>query len=215
VRINFPKHLYNSILLAVFYTLPCILGSCFAGYGFSRFRIRESRIFFFVMMATMMIPFMVTVIPFYLLVGRYGLANKRYLWILWGLQGTPFLIFLFRQYFSTIPYSFEESARLDGAGRFQIFFRIMFPLVQTGVIIAAIYSFQWAWANYLRPAIFLSSDKANLAVKLAQGYQDPQGNIYYNVAMAGISLYSMPIVALFFVLQKWFMSGLLGGGLKG
>ena len=213
--IRYPRFFVNSVILSVFYTVPCVLASCLIGYGFSRFRVREKKYIFLLMLSTMMVPYMVTLVPLYLLVAKIGLADKRYFWILWGIQGTPFLIFLFRQYFSTIPASFEESARIEGAGRFQIFFMILFPLVQTAAIIAAIFAFQWSWSNYLMPVLFLRGEKVSLAVKLANGYTDLKQNILHNVGMAGIVYYTAPIVIVFFVLQKRFIAGLLSGGLKG
>ncbi len=213
--VRFGRFLLNSLVLSLFYTLPCIMSSCFAGYAFSRFQIRESRGVFLLVLSTMMIPYMVTVVPLYLLVTKIGLTDKRWLWILFGMQGAPFLIFLFRQYFSTIPLSFEESARIDGANRFQVFFYIMFPLVQTAVIIAGIFAFQWSWADFLQPILFLRGEKLPLAVKLAKGYVDQKESILFHVVMAGLIYYTLPIVILFFTLQRRFISGLLAGGLKG
>jgi ABC-type glycerol-3-phosphate transport system permease component len=213
--VRFGTFLVNSIILSAFYAAPCIMASCFAGYAFSRFRVRESKGVFLLVLSTMMIPYMVTVVPLYLLVTRLGLTDKRWLWLLFGLQGAPFLIFLFRQYFSTIPLSFEESARLDGAGRFQTFFYIMFPLVQTGVIIAGIFAIQWSWADFLQPTLFLRGEKLPLAVKLARGYVDQKESILYHVGMAGLLYYTLPIIILFFALQRRFIAGLLSGGLKG
>lgn len=213
--VKFGRYFVNSLIIAVFYTIPCIIGSSFAGYGFSRFPVRENKAVFLLMLSTMMIPFMVTIMPFFLLVSRIGLVNKRWLWILWGLQGMPFLIFLFKQYFSTIPISFEESAKLEGAKPLQIYFRIMFPLVQTAVIIAAIWGFNWAWSNYLRPVLFLTAEKVTLSVILAKGYTDLKENLLYNIAMAGILYYSLPVIILFFAIQRKFIAGLMSGGLKG
>ncbi len=213
--IRYERFVFNSLIIALFYTVPCVMGSCLTGYGFSRFQVKEKRAIFMLMLSTMMIPYMVTLVPLYLIVSKIGLVNKRVFWIMWGVQGMPFLIFLFRQYFSTIPYSFEESARLDGANRYQIFFRIMFPLVQTAVIIAAIFAFQWSWSNYLMPVLFLRAEKVTLAVKLANGYVDMKQNILHNIGMAGIVYYTLPIVIVFFSLQKRFIAGLLSGGLKG
>ena len=213
--IGYERFFFNSVIIAVFFTIPCIMGSCFTGYGFSRFRVKGRNAIFMLMLSTMMIPYMVTMVPLYLIISKTGLLDKRALWILFGIQGLPFLIFLFRQYFSTIPFSFEESARIDGANRFQIFFRIMFPLVQTAVIIAAIFAFQWSWSNYLLPVLFLRGEKVTLAVKLATGYVDQKQNILHNIGMAGIVYYTLPIVIVFFALQRRFISGLLSGGLKG
>jgi ABC-type glycerol-3-phosphate transport system permease component len=162
-----------------------------------------------------MIPVMVTIMPLYMVMSRVGFVNQRGLWFIWGISGIPFIIFLFRQFFSTIPASFEESARMDGAGRFQIFFTIMFPLVQTGVIVAGIFAFQWSWSEFLMPVLFLSDEKSTLAIKIAMSYADQKENLLYNIGMAGIVYYTLPLVIIFFVLQKRFVAGLLAGGLKG
>lgn len=214
-KIHFGRYLINSIILTVFYSIPCILSSCLAGYGFARFQIKENKPIFIVVLSSMMIPLMVTIMPFYLMMSKIGMVNKRWLWIIWGIQGLPFIIFLFKQFFSTIPVSFEESARLDGAGRFRIFFTIMFPLVQTGIIIAAIFAFHWSWSDYVMPVLFFTEKKVTLAVKLAVGYSDQKENLLFNLAMAGIVYYTLPVVIVFFSLQKQFVAGLLSGGLKG
>jgi ABC-type glycerol-3-phosphate transport system permease component len=212
---SYGRFFINSLLISVFYTLPCIIGSGFAGYGFSRYPVPENKAVFLLMLSTMMIPFMVTIVPFYLLVSKIGLVNKRWMWILWGLQGMPFLIFLFKQYFSTIPMSFEESAKIEGAKPLQIYFRIMFPLVQSAVIIAAIWGFNFAWGDYLRPVLFLTAQKLTLSVKLSTGYTDLKENLLYNIAMAGIIYYTLPVIILFFAIQRRFIAGLMSGGLKG
>jgi multiple sugar transport system permease protein len=213
--IRYQRFLLNSLLISLLYTVPCVMASCFAGYGFSRFRAREKKLIFMLMLSTMMIPYMITLVPLFIMLARIGLVDKRYLWLFWGLQGAPFLIFLFRQYFSTIPVSFEEAARIEGANRYQVFFRIMFPLVQTAVIIAAIFAFQWSWSDYLMPVLFLRGEKVTLAVRLVNGYVDVKQNILHNIGMAGIVYYTLPIIIVFFTLQKRFIAGLLSGGLKG
>jgi multiple sugar transport system permease protein len=213
--VNFGKYLINSIILTIMYAVPAIMSSCFAGYAFSRFQVRESRAFFLLVLSTLMIPVMVTIMPLYMVMSRVGFVNQRGLWFIWGISGIPFIIFLFRQFFSTIPASFEESARMDGAGRFQIFFTIMFPLVQTGVIVAGIFAFQWSWSEFLMPVLFLSDEKSTLAIKIAMSYADQKENVLYNIGMAGIVYYTLPLVILFFALQKRFVAGLLAGGLKG
>jgi multiple sugar transport system permease protein len=213
--VQFGRYLLNSLLLTVMYAVPAIMSSCFAGYAFSRFQVRESKALFLVVLSTLMIPAMVTIMPLYMIMSKLQFVNQRILWFFWGLAGIPFIIFLFRQFFSTIPISFEESARMDGAGRFQIFFSIMFPLVQTGVIVAAIFAFQWSWSEFLMPVLFLSNEKSTLAVKIAMGYADMKENVLYNIGMAGIVYYTLPLVIIFFSLQKRFVAGLLSGGLKG
>ena len=213
--INFGKYLINSIVLTLMYGIPAVMSSCFAGYAFSRFQVRESRALFLVVLSTLMIPVMVTIMPLYMVMAKFHFTNQRGLWFVWGLSGIPFIIFLFRQFFSTIPTSFEESARMDGAGRFQIFFSIMFPLVQTGLIVASIFAFQWSWSEFLMPVLFLSDEKVTLAVKVAMSYADQKENVLYNIGMAGIVYYTLPLVIVYFALQRRFVAGLLSGGLKG
>jgi len=213
--VNFGKYLINSIILTILYAVPAVMTSAFAGYAFSRFQVRESRALFLVVLSTLMIPVMVTMMPLYMVLARAQFVNQRGLWFVWGLSGIPFIIFLFRQFFSTIPASFEESARMDGAGRFQVFFRIMFPLVQTGLIVASIFAFQWSWSEFLMPVLFLSDEKSTLAVKIAMSYADQKENVLYNIGMAGIVYYTLPLVIVYFALQKRFVAGLLAGGLKG
>ena len=213
--INFGKYFLNSLLLTALYIVPAVMSSCFAGYAFARFRVRESNTFFVIVLATLMVPTMVTIMPFYMILTKIGFLDQRLLWVLLGLPGLPFVVFLFRQFFSTIPASLEESARIDGAGRLRIFFSIMFPLVKTGLVIAFIFAFQWSWSEYLAPVLFLSDDKTSLAVKIMGGYSDQKENILYIVAMAGVLYYTLPLVLIFFAMQKRFVAGLLEGGIKG
>jgi len=213
--IDYGKFFINSVILVVFHTVPAVLASSLIGYGFSRFRVRESKVLFFLMLSTMMIPFMVTLVPLYIMIAKTGMLDRRGFWILWGLKGTPFLIFLFRQYYSTIPTAFEEYAMIEGARKFQIYRLVMFPLVQTAVLIGTILVVQWTWSDYLLPILFLRGDKLTLAVTLAKGYNTYEGDLLQNVAMAGIVYYTLPIVIVFFALQKRFVAGLLSGGLKG
>jgi multiple sugar transport system permease protein len=186
-----------------------------AGYALARFDIRENRIFFTIVLSSIMIPYIITLIPFYLLVKNIGLNDRHLLWLIYGLGGAPFLIYLYRQFFSTIPASFEESARMDGAGRLTIFFRIMFPLVNSGTIITAIFAFQWSWQNYIMPSLFLSSLKTTLAVMINSSFVDVQQNLLLGELMAGVMFYIAIPLLIFFVFQKYIMRGMLDGGVKG
>lgn len=215
VRLDLGRYLYNSVVTSVLYTLSCTLSSSMAGYALARFRIRESGFFFTLVLAAMMIPQVITLIPFYLLVKDLGLADRHSFWFLYGLGGAPFLIYLYRQFFSTIPASFEESARMDGAGRIPIFFRIMFPLVKSGTVITAVFAFQWSWQNYIMPSLFLSSTKTTLAVQINTAFQDLQQNILLGELMAGVLYYISVPLLLFFIFQRYIMRGMLDGGVKG
>lgn len=214
-KTEYLRYLANTAIVSVLYTLACTLSSAMAGYAFSRFPIRENKLFFNVMLSSIMIPYIITIIPFYLLVKDIGLNDRHVLWLIYGLGGAPFMIYLYRQFFSTIPASFMESARMDGAGRFLIFFRVMLPLVKSGTVVTAIFAFQWTWQNYLMPALFLSAQKTTLAVKLNGLYVDIQQNILYTELMAGVVYYIMVPVIVYFIFQRQIMRGMLAGGLKG
>jgi multiple sugar transport system permease protein len=214
-RINYLRYVYNSAVVALMYTFTCTLSSAMAGYALARFRIRENNLFFTIVLSSIMIPYVITLIPFYLLVKNMGLTDRHLLWLIYGMGGAPFMIYLYKQFFSTIPQSYEESARIDGAKRFQIFFRIMLPLVKSGTIITAIFAFQFTWQNYIMPALFLSSLKTTLAVKINGAYVDIQQSILLGELMAGVIYYIGIPVILFFIFQKYIMRGMLEGGIKG
>lgn len=214
-RIDYLKYIYNSLVVAILYTASCTLSSAMAGYALARFQIRENNLFFTIVLSSIMIPYVITLIPFYLLVKNMGLTDTHLLWLIYGMGGAPFMIYLYKQFFSTIPASFEESARIDGAGRFRIFFNIMLPLVKSGTIITAIFAFQFTWQNYIMPSLFLSSLKTTLAVKINGAYVDIQQNILLGELMAGVFYYIGIPVLLFFVFQKYIMRGMLEGGVKG
>jgi ABC-type glycerol-3-phosphate transport system permease component len=213
--INYLRYLYNTIMVSVLYTVSCTLSSAMAGYAFARFQIRESNLFFTIVLSSIMIPYIITIIPFYLLIRNLGLTDKHFLWLIYGISGAPFMIYLYRQFFLTIPASFEESARIDGANRWQIFFRIMLPLVKSGTIITAMFAFQWTWQNYIMPVLFLTAKTTTLAVKLNGAYVDIQQNILYGPLMAGVFYYIAVPVILFFIFKRHIMRGMLTGGLKG
>lgn len=214
-RLDFVTYTYNTIAVSLLYTLTCTFSSAMAGYALARFDIKENNAFFTIVLSSMMIPYIITLIPFYLLVKNMGLNDRHLLWLIYGLGGAPFLIYLYRQFFSTIPMSFEESARMDGAGRFRIFFGIMFPLVKSGTIITAIFAFQWSWQNYIMPSLFLSSLKTTLAVMINSAFVDVQQNILLGELMVGVLYYIAIPLVIFFVFQKYIMAGMLEGGVKG
>ena len=214
-RLNLGAYLYNTVATSLMYTVACTFSSAMAGYALARFNVRENGFFFTLVLSSMMIPYIITLIPFYLLVKDLGLTNRHILWLLYGLGGAPFLIYLFRQFFATIPASLEESARMDGAKPLRIFFSIMLPLVKSGTIISAIFAFQWSWQNYLMPALFLSSLKTTLAVQINVAFQDIQQNILLGELMAGVMYYIAIPLILFFVFQRYIMHGMLEGGVKG
>ncbi|GAB2991299.1 carbohydrate ABC transporter permease [Streptomyces pseudoechinosporeus] len=204
----------NSLTIATIYSVLITLASAWAGYGFARLDAPGKRVIFGVLMSTMMLPQIITLIPTYLLFAKINLLNTYMPWVLWGLAGAPFLIFLFRQFFSNMPKELEEAAIVDGCGSVRIFWRIFLP--QSWPVIAAslIISFSWSWGDYVAPALLLDSDRTTLTVKLATGYVNEHGAQMSNLVAAGAVMYVVPVLALFLIMQRGFVSGISTSGLK-
>lgn len=212
----FAVYLLHSVVLAGSFTVLTVVTSSMAGFAFSRHRgVPGRNALFAVVLATMMVPGLVTVVPQYMLFAKLNLLNSYWPWILWGISGSAFHIFLFRQFFLNIPKELEDAAEVDGCNKFRIFWQIFLPNSLPVIATSAIFSFSWVWGDWLFPELFLNDSITTLAVKLATAYVDPQGNVLTTVTMAGVLLYVLPLVVVFFVAQKYIIQGIVTTGLKG
>ncbi|WP_128434999.1 carbohydrate ABC transporter permease [Streptomyces cyaneus] len=204
----------NSLTIAVITSTLTTLASAWAGYGLARLDAPGKRIVFGLLLSTMMMPAIITLIPTYLLFAKIGLVNTYVPWVLWGLCGAPFLIFLFRQFFTGIPKELEEAAIIDGCGQIRIFWRIFLPQSWPVIATSVILTFSWSWGDYVGPALFLDDDRTTLAVKIAGGYVNEHGTGLYTLVAAGAVTYIVPVLVLFLILQRGFISGTATSGLK-
>jgi multiple sugar transport system permease protein len=211
-----PFFLYagRSFLLASTYTVLVVTSSALAGFGFARHRAPGRNALFILVVAMIMVPGIVTIIPQFILYSRLRLVGTYWPWVLWGLSGSPFHIFLFRQFFAGFPRELEDAAEVDGAGRFRIYWQIFMPNAGPVIAAAAIFAFQWVWGDFFLQSIFLNEPQATLAMKLVSAYRDPRGNPLYTQTMAAVVLFVMPLVVLFFVAQKSIIRGIVTSGLK-
>ena len=161
--INFPAYAVNSVFLSSLYAVLVTLFSALVGFGFARLRGPGKAPLFVVILSTMMLPQILTVIPTYVLFSRIGLVNTYWPWVLWGMGTSPYLVFLFRQFFSAIPVDLEDAAIIDGYGYGRIFLRIFLPLSRPALLTSFLISFVWIWGDYISPALFLDSGKSTLA----------------------------------------------------
>jgi multiple sugar transport system permease protein len=214
-RINFLAYATNSLILSVIYATLISFSSALVGFGFARLKGWGKRPLFLIMLSTMMLPNIVTLIPTYVIFARLGLVDTYWPWVLWGLAASPYLVFLFRQFFTAIPSELEEAAILDGCGYGRIFWRIFLPLSVPVIMTAFVLSFTWVWGDYITPSLLLSQDNTTLAVAIGSGYVDPHGNGLANVQAAGSLLYIIPEIAIFFIAQRYFVRGIVTSGLKG
>ncbi|MFB9318352.1 carbohydrate ABC transporter permease [Cryptosporangium minutisporangium] len=213
--INFAAYTLNSLFLATTYAVLITLSSAAVGFGFARLQAPGKRALFFVLLSTMMLPQILTLLPTYVLFSRIGLINTYWPWVLWGLAASPYLVFLFRQFFAAIPRELEDAAIVDGCGWGRIFFRIFLPLSRPVVVTAFLLSFTWTWGDYIAPALLLDVDHTTLSVAITAWYRDPRGNAIPTVQAAAAALYVIPMMVVFLFAQRYFIRSALSSGIKG
>lgn len=205
----------NSLFLATLSAVLSTASSAIVGFAFARIRTRGSKVLFNVVLSTMMIPAIATLIPTYILFSRIGLVGTYWPWVLWGLGGSAYLVFLFRQFFAAIPLELEDAAIIDGCGWFRIFVQIFLPVSRPIILTSLLLSFTWAWGDYLTPALLLNQDNTTLAVAVTFAYRDPHGNGIPTLQAAASVLYILPVLVIFQFFQRYFINSALSSGVKG
>src|SRR5205814_6194280 len=197
-------------------TGACVLGNLLlcslAGYAFARLRFFGRDVVFVVILATLMVPFQVVLIPTFLIMKHLGLIDSLGALILPNLV-TPFGIFLMRQFFRTLPIDLEESARIDGCTRLGVLFRIVLPLSLPALATLGIVTFLWTWNDFLWPLIVITStDQSTVQLGLAsfQGAHDTK----WNLLMAGNVMALAPMLIVFIGAQRWFVRSLASTGIR-
>ena len=213
--VDYGRFAINSLIISVIYSSLVTLSSALVGFGFARLQGKGKRLFFLIMLATIMLPPILGFIPTYVIYAQLGLLNTYWPWVFSGLASSPFLSFLFRQFFSSIPQELEDAAIVDGAGYAQIFWRIFLPLSGPVLATSAIFSFTFAWGDYLTPLLYLNADNTTLSVAMTLGYEDPQQHVFTNILSAGVIFYILPVLILFLFAQRYFIRGIVATGLKG
>ena len=211
----FLHQLKNSVLVAAITTALGVLLACTAAYGFSRLNFVGRQLGLQAFLVTQMFPGVVMTIPLYILLGKLGLLNSIVgLVLVYSVSALPFCVWNLKGYFDTIPKELEEAAIVDGASRIRIFVTIVLPLARPAIAITALFSFMTAWNEFILAATLMNSELAyTLPVALKQ-YVGAQ-SVQYGLFAAGAIIASVPIMALFFALQKHLVGGLTAGGVKG
>ncbi len=214
-EIPFWRQITNSFIITFAVVAGQLATAVMAGYAFARLRFPGNNILFWIVLATMMIPYQAIIIPVFVLIARYlGLADTLWSLILPSLP-TAFGVFLLRQYFKQIPPDFEEAAMMDGANQWQIFSRIYFPLASPGMAILAVLTFNAKWNDYFTPLIFMNSAERfpiTLGIVDLRGYM---GTGSISVVLAGIVLSTIPVIIIYIFGQRYLLEGLMVGGVKG
>jgi multiple sugar transport system permease protein len=213
--VTFWTYVQNSLIIAIFSILGTLISCAPAAYGFSRIQWPGRDLLFYVVLATLCLPFQVTMIPLYLFfTGVLGWGNTFLPLVVPTFFGNAFDIFLLRQFFRTIPEELADAARVDGASEFRIFWSIMLPLSGPVLATIAVFTFLWAWNDFQGPLIYLTDPRR---FTMALGLQDYQMKhvIAWNQLMAASAMFTIPIVILFFFAQRTFIQGVKLTGLKG
>lgn len=214
--VPFFKFLGNTLIILIPVMVGTVFSAAICAYGFARFNFKGKRALFLVLLATMMLPSQVTMIPMFIMFKEIGWVDTFLPLIVPAFfGGGAFNIFLIRQFMRGIPRDLDESAFVDGASRFQIFTRIILPLSTAPLIAVSIFTFMGVWNDFQGPLIYLnSSDKYTLALGLSmfKGLY----NVEWNMLMAATILIMLPALVLFFVAQKYFIEGIsISSAIKG
>lgn len=212
-----PLFLWNTIVITVPVMAATALSSALVAYGFARFRFPGRDLLFSLCLATMMLPGQVTMIPLYILFARLGWVDTYLPLIVPALFGSPFYIFLLRQFFLTIPKDSEEAALIDGASRLRIWWSIILPQARPALATVLIFTFIGTWNDFFGPLLYLNSpEKATLTLglNLMKTQVLGSGVVEWNVLMAGSLLVLLPNVVLFFLAQQHFIKGISMGASK-
>lgn len=211
---KFLLFLQNSLYYAITATLGTVISCAMVAYAFARLRWWGRDVWFVLTLSAMMIPGPVVLIPLFLIFKDIGWVGTFKPLIVPAFLGSPFFIFLLRQFFLTIPMDLSDAARIDGAGDWGIFWRVILPLTQPALTTVALFTFLGCWNDFLGPLIFLNDgNKYTLAVGLAafRGQYRTQ----WDLMMAAATVITLPIVVIFFFAQKRFIQGITLTGMKG
>ncbi len=211
-RFNFLGYFWNSVVITVTATLLTLLFNSMAAFALSKYRFRGRDAIFLVMLATLMVPPTIVLVPNFLIAARLNLVNS--LWgVIWPGVATPTGVFLLRQYMLTIPNDLIEAARMDNASEWRIYWRIILPLSAPALAVLAIFSMMWRWNDFLWPMVVLNRSSAftlPLALFAFQGDLQTQWN--YLLAMTVLTL--LPITVIFLILQRSITQGIASAGVK-
>jgi multiple sugar transport system permease protein len=212
--VPFTTFLMNTVIITTAAVVGNMVSCILPAYAFARLEARGKKVAFGLMLATMMIPVEVTLVPTFIAFSKLGLVDTFWPLILPAWFGYAYFIFLLRQFFMTIPREYDEAARIDGAGYFRTLWSIVLPQSKPAIATVAVFAFVGNWNNLLAPIIYLrSQDKFTLAVGL-QLFQG-QFQTYYNQMMAVSLITLLPIIVIFLLAQRTFIEGANISGIAG
>lgn len=212
-QVDLLRGTWNTLLIAIPSTLGGLVTAAFAGFAFAKMKFPYRDQIFAALLATMMLPGIVTLIPQFVMFAQVGWVDTYYPLVVPGAMGAAFAIFMMRQFFITIPDELIEAAMLDGCNPFQTFTIIIFPLAGPALATLAIFGFKGAWNDYFGPLIYVSSPEKFTLQQMIAATQNAYGG-EPAVLMAASVLALLPLLLLFFCAQRYFVEGVASSGMK-
>lgn len=213
---NFGVFMKNSFLVTVPSVIFTIISSALTAYGFARFQFVGKKVFFMLMLATLMLPNAVIMVPTYVLFRDLNWLNTYKPMVVPTLfASSSFIIFMLVQFFRNLPKEMDEAARIDGCNAMMILIRILTPLCAPALISAGLFQFMWKWNDYFSVLIYINSVKKYTAALGLRMSLDSTTGVQWNQIMAMSVVSILPCVLIFFALQKYFVEGIATSGIKG
>ena len=211
-RFDFGRYFFNSSFITVVATVITLLFNAMAAFALSKYRFPGRGLVFFLILATLMIPPTVVLVPNYLIASTLGLVNS--LWgVIWPGVATPTGVFLLRQYMLTIPDELLDAARMDNATEWRLFWRIVLPLSAPALAVLAIFSVMWRWNDFLWPMVVLNRSE-NFTLQLALNAFQGELTTSWNLLLAMTVMTLLPVTVIFLVLQRYIVQGIASSGVK-
>ncbi len=211
--IPYMHYIFNTAKVTSLAVLGNIITAPLVGYAFAKLEWPGRDKVFLLVLATMMLPFQITMIPLYGIYVKYGLINTYFPLIMPDFFGKAYFVFLMRQFFKTIPNEIAESARVDGASEFQIYTRIMLPLAKPGLVTVALFAFVMSYTDFMGPLIFLT-DETKWTLSLGLSKFTTTFGFEWTSIMAASAMFTVPMIIFFFFMQKYFVEGINTTGIK-
>ncbi|SEN50918.1 carbohydrate ABC transporter membrane protein 2, CUT1 family (TC 3.A.1.1.-) [Amphibacillus marinus] len=213
--IGFATYFRNSVIVTSIVVVGTLLTGSIVAYGFARLEFKFKNALFACLMATIMLPVQITLIPQYIIFNEVGWVNTFYPLLLPGLMGgQPFFIFLLIQFIRGIPRELDEAAIVDGCSKMGIYWRIILPLLRPALVTVALFSFMWTWDDFLAPLIYLNNSTLHTVTIALRNFMDTQGSTSWGPLLAMSSLSLLPQLLIFAFFQKHLVQGIATTGLK-
>ena len=211
--IPFFSYLSNTTIITVLSTIGVVLSCPLVAYSFAKLEWKGRNTMFIVTIAVMMIPMQVTMIPLFLLFNKIGWVGTPLPLIVPAFFGVPFSIFLMRQFFMGLPNTLRDAAKIDGASEFRIYWQIMLPLAKPAVLAVGLFQFMNVWTDFIGPLLYLTNESQYTLSLGLQQFQSQKGT-EWGLMMAVSTMMTVPIIVLFFFMQRTFIQGITFSGIK-